>query len=210
MSKSFNSLSILPSNKVLIDKKIDVIAADIFDDLDLSVIDISPLTCSAKLLPILAIDLDVDIDGLEEQKQRELLQNAREIHKYGGTPYILKKAIKILHEDINVKEWFLYSGEPYHFRVEVNNSSKIIDQQFYEELEKSINKYKNVRSILENIEIKTKSHLDNRYASAYLQGESIKVYPYQPRELKAYLKNICASSVKQREKLSIYLDGESI
>jgi len=167
-------------------------------------------TCKKEYLPHLAFLFDVDIRALSETETREILSRAITLKKYVGSVYYLEEMLKIFDKDISIKEWFSYDGQAYHFKVEVQSSNKSIDAKFYEDLEKNILKYKNVRSVLDVININIKTNLQHKYASATIQGENIKVYPYQPRSLNTSLMNRFASVIKQREKVIIFLDGATV
>lgn len=169
-----------------------------------------PKTCKKEYLSHLAFLFDVDIRALSETETREILSRAITLKKYIGSVYYLEQMLNIFDKEVSVKEWFSYAGQPYHFKVEVQSSNKSIDAKFYEDLEKQILKYKNVRSVLESIKINLKTNLQHKYASATIQGENIKVYPYQPRSLNTSLMNRLASVIKQREKVIIFLDGATV
>ncbi len=87
------------------------------------------------------------------EEKRNLIKRAIELHRYKGTPYAIKEVLKALGLEGNIKEWFEYGGEPYHFRVEVYSKNKFIDRETEEKLLKLIEEYKNVRSRLEKVSI---------------------------------------------------------
>ncbi|WP_338084651.1 phage tail protein I [Campylobacter anatolicus] len=68
-------------------------------------------------MPILAKSFDIDINKLNESSARELLHNAFKIHYYSGTFYALNKALKTFSNKCEVKEWFSYNAQPYHFKL---------------------------------------------------------------------------------------------
>lgn len=79
-----------------------------------------------KLLDILAYDLHIDwynYDSSIEDK-RELIKTSVKIHKKLGTVFAVETAIKALHEDCRIEEWFEYEGCPFCFRllVDLNNN----------------------------------------------------------------------------------------
>ncbi|MBR8466546.1 phage tail protein I, partial [Campylobacter sp. faydin G-140] len=110
-------MSLLPKHKSKFDKKLDDFFGIKLDGLDISVINTLADTCPAQLLPILATSFDVDIDGLSQSLARELLHNAFKIHYYSGTFYALNKALKTFLNKCEVKEWFSYNAQPYHFKL---------------------------------------------------------------------------------------------
>lgn len=52
---------------------------------------------------------------LEEKKR--LVKEAISLHRKKGTKYAVEHSIQLIIPNAKVKEWFEYSGEPYHFRV---------------------------------------------------------------------------------------------
>ena len=136
-------MSLLPNHKSKFDKKIDEFIGLRLEGLDLGAIDTLASSCPESLLPILAASFDVDIDGLSQSEARELIKNAFEIHYYSGTFYSLNKALKSLYSDVRVKEWFDYSGLPYHFKLELDASKNGLSPQILKRSDELINKYKN-------------------------------------------------------------------
>jgi len=202
--------SLLPNHKSSFDKKLDLFFENRLNNHNLNLINTLPLYCHKKLLVILANSFDINIDGLDEKEARELIHF--NLHLYKGTAYSLNRALNILfHQDIKAKEWFTYSGEPYYFKVQVKVDTKAITKEFYEKLEKAIDEYKNVRSILEKIVISTKVKLGKKYALATLSGEAIKVEPLLKVELKTKaIKNYSlAYSLEERININLTI-GENI
>lgn len=164
-----------------------------------------PKSCKKEYLSHLAFLFDVDIRALSETETREILSRAITLKKYIGSVYYLEQMLNIFDKEVSVKEWFSYSGQPYYFKVEVQSSNKSIDAKFYEDLEKQILKYKNVRSVLDVIVINLKTNLKEKYAMATLTGEDIEVLPYTVRNLNFYQKEIYATAVKISECITLNL-----
>ena len=164
-----------------------------------------PKSCKKEYLSHLAFLFDVDIRALSETETREILSRAITLKKYIGSVYYLEQMLNIFDKEVSVKEWFSYNGQPYHFKVEVQSSNKSIDAKFYEDLEKQILKYKNVRSVLDVIVINLKTNLKEKYAMATITGEDIEVLPYTVRNLNFYQKEIYATAVKISECITLNL-----
>lgn len=164
-----------------------------------------PLFVEKKYLKLLSHILEIDITGLNESEARKLLSLFIDLKKYAGTVYVLKKVLAIFSNKVVLKEWFSYGGEPYHFKVELENEDEAIDDKFYAKLESIINKYKNVRSILEKIDVVLKSSAKYSYKMATLSGESISVLPYQATSIETKLKQNYFLAVKQSEMVSLTL-----
>jgi phage tail P2-like protein len=146
-------MSLLPKNE---NKDLQCLSDNygaFLDDLPLEEISILPKgekPAITEILPILAHMFEVDISGMPEDKQRNLIQNALLIHRRKGTVWALKK---VLEKDGKAEliEWFDYGGEPYHFKVDFSASDYEITPQFLEKLRQDIEKDKNLRSKLEEI-----------------------------------------------------------
>lgn len=164
-----------------------------------------PKSCKKEYLSHLAFLFDVDIRALSESETREILSRAITLKKYIGSVYYLEQMLNIFDKEVSVKEWFSYAGQPYHFKVEVQSSNKSIDAKFYEDLEKQILKYKNVRSVLDVIVINLKTNLKEKYAMAIITGEEIEVLPYTVRNLNFSHKEIYATAIKMSECITLNL-----
>ncbi|MEM5557309.1 phage tail protein I [Aliarcobacter cryaerophilus] len=164
-----------------------------------------PKSCKKEYLSHLAFLFDVDIRALSETETREILSRAITLKKYIGSVYYLEQMLNIFDKEVSVKEWFSYAGQPYYFKVEVQSSNKSIDAKFYEDLEKQILKYKNVRSVLDVIVINLKTNLKEKYAMATITGEDIEVLPYTVRNLNFYQKEIYATAIKISECITLNL-----
>lgn len=171
-------MSLLPNHKSKFDKKIDEFIGLRFEGLDLGAIDTLASSCPESLLPILAASFDVDIDGLSQSEARELIKNAFEIHYYSGTFYSLNKALSALYADAKVKEWFDYSGLPYHFKLELDASKNGVSPQTLKRSDEIINTYKNVRSVYDGASIKATASINLKAYSYTFSGENISVDPY--------------------------------
>lgn len=171
-------MSLLPNHKSKFDKKIDEFIGLRFEGLDLGAIDTLASSCPESLLPILAASFDVDIDGLSQSEARELIKNAFEIHYYSGTFYSLNKALSALYADTKVKEWFDYTGLPYHFKLELDASKNGVSPQTLKRSDEIINTYKNVRSVYDGASIKATASINLKAYSYAISGENVSVYPY--------------------------------
>lgn len=144
-------------------------------------------------------DLATDIT-----EKRNLIKKAIQLHKYKGTKYAIQEVLKALNLDGQIKEWFEYSGDPYHFKVDINLKYQGIEADTYDKLFNLINEYKNVRSQLDSLNIYLTSHLTDYMAIATLSGHATTVYPYQVRELQLFAKDYIAIGYQAVNTVTIY------
>lgn len=87
--------------------------------------------------------------------QRQLIKESIKIHRIKGTKAAVKNVLKTLNLDGKIQEWFEYGGEPYHFRIYIVLKNRGYDAATFDLLKKMIDEYKNVRSVLEEINIES-------------------------------------------------------
>jgi len=102
-----------------------------------------------QILDELAWQMHVDFydTDLTVDKKRLLIKNSLKWHKTKGTPAAVNEVINTVFNTGEVKEWFEYGGDPYTFRVVIEN--EIIEIPKIYELSNAINSVKNMRSHLE-------------------------------------------------------------
>lgn len=155
------------------------------ESFDLSKISNLALTCDPRLLNVLANAFDCNIDYLSEEEARKLISKALILDRYNGTAFAIKEALKAVFPTATIKEWFEYEGRPYHFRVKVESTSTSFDERTFNVLDSLILQYKNVRSVLEAIELELLSKEQDFSAAVTLCGEFIEVLPYQTTQLES-------------------------
>ncbi|MGI7824916.1 phage tail protein I [Campylobacter coli] len=170
-------------------KAIDLSAKARFEDLKIESITNLAMRCDKRLLPVLANAYDVSIDGLEEKEARKLISKALLLDRYNGTTWAIKEALSAVFPTAVVKEWFNYGGKPYFFKVKVSTTNVSFDERTLNTLERLIKDFKNVRSVLEAIEIEIESKNDSFNASAELSGEAIEILPFQTTFLENEIKS---------------------
>ncbi|EAL4765613.1 phage tail protein I [Campylobacter coli] len=170
-------------------KAIDLSAKARFEDLKIESITNLAMRCDERLLPVLANAYNVSIDGLEEKEARKLISKALLLDRYNGTTWAIKEALSAVFPTAVVKEWFNYGGKPYFFKVKVSTTNVSFDERTLNTLERLIKDFKNVRSVLEAIEIEIESKNDSFNASAELSGEAIEILPFQTTFLENEIKS---------------------
>lgn len=127
---------------------------DRFSNLDLTKLLIYIINnVDASVLPHLAWQFHIEGWELAETvaEKRALIKKAIELHRYKGTKWALLNVLKELSLKGDIKEWFEYGGEPYHFKVEITSIAKQLTIKKVQSLYRLIDEYKNVRSWLEDL-----------------------------------------------------------
>lgn len=103
-----------------------------------------------EVLDILAYDLKVDWYEPEAdiRYKRQAIKECMLVHKYKGTKYAVETALRSMYDSAEVKEWFEYGGEPFHFTVKVYGSTSSGLRTLYLKIQYA----KNLRSVLDNVE----------------------------------------------------------
>nr|BDD48302.1 hypothetical protein 7 [bacterium] len=110
-----------------------------------------------------------------ENEKRELIKNAIELHRYKGTKYALRKVLEILNLNGKIREWFEYEGNPYHFIVSLDLRNSGYDSVTEEQLLDLIEETKNVRSVMEKLEINLTNQADYKLRTAMITSEEITI-----------------------------------
>ena len=200
-------MSLLPNHKSKFDKKFDLLFGVRFEDLDIGVINTLASKAPKNLLPVLSASFDVDIDGLNENEARELIKNAFEIHYYSGTFYSLNKALSALYADAKVKEWFDYTGLPYHFKLELDASKNGVSLQTLKRSDEIINTYKNVRSVYDGASIKATASINLKAYSYTFSGENMSITPYVVSNISERAKFKVGATTQINEIISVPIDA---
>lgn len=110
-----------------------------------------------EILDSLAWQFHMDIydDGADIETKRNSVKTAIQYHRYKGTIWAVKEAAGAVSKNAEVKEWFDYGGEPYHFKAAAEKPIATIEE--LRSLIQAMMDAKNVRSWLDGIEYKTAS-----------------------------------------------------
>ena len=87
---------------------------------------------------------------LDVPTKKELIKKTPEWHLKAGTPEAVEELLTILYGEGEVIEWFEYNGEPYHFKIRVGS---VLRPYMFDDFNKILAKVKNVRSILDSVEV---------------------------------------------------------
>ena len=152
-------MSLLPAYMSELWRCYEEMRSESLDLINVELISTDPQSCHSAVLPFLAWECDVDISAVSEDTARLMICAAFDAMVYAGTIKALKETVKSLSDDTDVIEWFEYSGEPFHFKTEtiVSDYTKRFGSDLFEKMRTSINKNKNVRSVLDEFSIKLDS-----------------------------------------------------
>ena len=102
------------------------------------------------VLDILAYDLKVDWYELDAPiwNKRQAIKECMLVHKYKGTKYAVETALHSMYNSAEVKEWFEYGGEPFHFTVKVYGSTSKDLKKLYLKIQYA----KNLRSVMDKVD----------------------------------------------------------
>jgi len=115
--------------------------------LDEELFDFVPLSCDERYLPLLAVEMGVDISGFEVDKQREIIDDANNSFIMSGTVHFLKKSL-LFAGDLKVDE---IGG--YTFDIDLSMSDMQITPTLAQKIQNIANKKKNVRSVLRELKL---------------------------------------------------------
>lgn len=102
-----------------------------------------------RVLDILAYDLKIDWYELDAPvwNKRQAVKECLLVHKYKGTKYAVETALRSMYNSAEVKEWFEYGGEPFHFTVKVYGSTSSGLKTLYLKIQYA----KNLRSVMDKV-----------------------------------------------------------
>lgn len=128
-------------------------AADIYGQID---------SLPESLLDILALDFKIewwDSSAPVEQK-RSVFKSLYSVYRRLGTPAAVDMAVGNIYGGATIKEWFEYSGKPYHFRIDVDMGDSFPNSadEKTKAFERGIRFYKNARSVLDSVSFETKQN----------------------------------------------------
>lgn len=113
-----------------------------------------------KVLDYLALELRTQYydQELSREQKIELIKGSLQWYMYAGTKKSLKDMIKALFFSSDVKEWYDYNGEPFHFKVDVTSNGFNLDD--FGRLYEVIDTAKNARSILDELNLSFDENID--------------------------------------------------
>jgi len=197
-------LNLIPLNESDTQRVVEDVGTNTLSNIDISQLTVSPLDCDVSVLPHLALAFDVSIEGLQEQEARDYLQNAREIKKYIGSTYAVKKAASsIFGDDIEVLPWNKFGGEPCTYKFWINVNEKPVNDENIEKTIKLVDIAKRTAAHLSGITVNMKNNGAYKTNAVTTSSEVGFVYPKPLEDINSSLKNNVATTVYMIEKIVI-------
>jgi phage tail P2-like protein len=154
----------------------------------------NPDTCPANLLAWLAWAFSVDEwdPAWTDAQKRGAIKSSIEVHRYKGTIGAVRSALEGLFYDVQVQEWFnqLPAGAPYTFRILLEVNQVGAPQAAFASLLNLLERTKNLRSHLDDIELIVKTPAGPKLVAASGVGSEI-VLTYEPPRLVCNETTIC-------------------
>lgn len=175
--QSVSLLDILPGN-LLEDAQVYAAAKSLDDELQR----VTMVCCEVLHLPrldelpeavldLLAWQWHVDFYeplGLDIATKRRLIKESIAWHRRKGTPSAVEEVATAVFGRAKVSEWFDYSGEPYHFRIDLLEAPGLPDK--INKIARLVETIKNTRSVLDGI------HFNQQLADAEYYGAAPQIH----------------------------------
>lgn len=111
-------------------------------------------TLDEALLDVLAYDFKVDWwdPNYTLEEKRRTLKSSWKVHRMLGTKAAVETAISAIYPNTKVLEWFEYGGKPYHFKIRLDFTGEIWNEERPRQILKRAEYYKSLRSHLDGME----------------------------------------------------------
>ena len=128
-----------------------------------------------QLLAILARDFKVDwMDpSYTLEEKRRTVKDSWRVHRLMGTKAAVITAISAIYPETQISEWWEYGGEPYHFRLLLDATYQGVNPEKHARVLERVNFYKNLRSVLDEVEYYDAGGTATEYAYAVHLADEI-------------------------------------
>ena len=125
-----------------------------------------------ELLDILANDFKVDWwdANYTLEEKRRTLKDSWNVHRRLGTKAAVVLAISAIYPDTQISEWWEYGGKPYHFKLLIDATYEDVDPVRHQRVIDRVAFYKNLRSVLDEVEYYDAGGLATEYFGAACIG----------------------------------------
>jgi phage tail P2-like protein len=131
---------------------------------------------SEEVIDLLAWQFHVDFYepmGLPLDIKRGLVKTAILVHKRKGTKWAVEELCGVVFGDTQVRPWFEYGGEPYHFNISIDTT--LPDQYAWEKFFLALDVTKSVRDWLDAIEIRRETTAELYYGLGSLTSGTVDI-----------------------------------
>lgn len=106
---------------------------------------------SEAILDNLAVQMNIDFydTSLLLEQKRDLVESGYLVQYQKGTKFAVKQALSAKYATTDVEEWFEYGGSPFFFKI--TTDIPITDPDILADVVATVEKVKNVRSVLESV-----------------------------------------------------------
>jgi len=98
------------------------------------------------------------------------LKDSWNVHRRLGTKAAVVLAISAIYPDTQVSEWWEYGGKPYHFKLLIDATYEDVDPDRHQRVIDRVAFYKNLRSVLDEVEYYDAGGLATEYFGAACIG----------------------------------------
>lgn len=204
--------SILPANLAELERDIDA-ALDRFGDIEVDTAKLwNPWTCPAAVLPFLAWALSVDQwrSAWSEAQKRRMVAQSLDLHRVKGTRRAVDLAVAGFGLELKITEWFeavppMPAGT---FRVDIYSRDQPVSEQLGAEVLLAVESAKRKSQHLTGFSLNLQSQAPARLGVGAVLGETVRVYPWQPKDITAACAFRFGAGVRLQETIRIYPGGE--
>lgn len=124
------------------------------------------------VLDTLATDFKVDWWSYDYTiaEKRKTLKDSWYVRRHLGTKKAVERAISAIYADTQVSEWFDYGGKPYHFKLIIPVDQTSLDPAKHSTVLTLAAYYKNLRSVLDDVEYHGSGGTAAAYVAAAFAG----------------------------------------
>jgi P2-related tail formation protein len=114
-----------------------------------------PMSADPRFLPVIADDVRAApvYDWMDDDDLRATIANSVHLDRIAGTRGALESALATYMIDADIREWWEYDGDPYHFRLDLASEKYEVTPDLISAAERVVGRYKNVRSHLDDLRI---------------------------------------------------------
>ena len=139
-----------------------------------------------------------------DEEKRELVKNSIRLHRTKGTKFAIEEVLRIVGFEGEIKEWFEYGGNPYHFKIRIT-SYKGLDEAKLRRFRGLIKEYKNARSFLEDLAFTSVVSSDiPKIGASYYSVAKVNLYPYIDNNLDVFCNLKTGVSFQTTAKITLF------